>query len=144
MPLNIGNIKEQSLTSLWEDSPVLKQLRSGTYKGRCGACEYGGICGGCRARALVKNNDPMGEDPLCSYKPSGGVELTLNDTLKTDFTWEERARERIKKIPIFMRGMITGIIEAKARERGVSVITSEFIDEIRTKGYPNMHRNHRS
>jgi radical SAM protein with 4Fe4S-binding SPASM domain len=142
MPLSIGNVKETSLTSIWENSPVLQQLRQGAYKGRCGVCEYGELCGGCRARALVKNDDLMDEDALCSYEPSGGGAIRLDDTLKTDFMWEEKARERIKKIPIFMRGMITRVIEARAREKGVSTITSEFIDEIKEKGYPGMHGNH--
>ena len=142
MPLTVGNVKEKSLASIWEESPVLRQMRSGVYQGRCGTCEYGEICGGCRARALVKKNDVMEEDPLCTYEPSGKDAITLDDVLKTDLFWEKTARERVKKIPLFMRGMITRVIETKARERGVAVITSEFIDEIKMKGYPDMHRNH--
>ncbi len=138
MPLAIGNIKENSLTPLWEDAPMLKLLRQGSYKGRCGACEYGEICGGCRARALVKKGDPMEEDPLCAYKPSGRDAIVLSDTFKTDLLWEEKAKDRIKKIPIFMSGMITRVIEAKARERGISVITSELIDELRSHSYTGL------
>lgn len=142
MPLTVGNIKEKSLTSIWEDSPVLQQLRQDPYKGRCGQCEFGAICGGCRARALMHSNDLMDEDPLCAYEPAGGTSISLNDTFKADLHWEEKAKERIRKIPLFMRGMITRVIEAKAREKGISIITSEFIDETKTKSSQGMHRDH--
>lgn len=142
MPLTVGNIKETSLTSIWEDSPVLRQLRSGAYRGRCGQCEFGVICGGCRARALVQHNDLMEEDPLCSYAPSGSDTIVLKDSFKSDLLWEERAKERIRKIPLFMRGMIVRVIEAKAKEKGIGIITSEFIDETKAKSSQGMHRDH--
>ena len=99
MSLSVGNIKEQSLTSIWEGSPVLNQLRQGAYHGRCGACEYREFCGGCRARALADSGDLLGEDPLCAYVPSGGDRVTPPETLATNHVWDERAQERIKKIP---------------------------------------------
>lgn len=141
MPLTIGNIRERSLSSIWENSPVLRELRGGAYKGRCGICAFGEICGGCRARALAERGDLMEEDPLCTFEPSGKDSITFDDTFKTDLLWEEKARERIKRIPLFMRGMVVRVVEAKAREKGVGVITSEIIDEIKMKGYPDMHRN---
>jgi radical SAM protein with 4Fe4S-binding SPASM domain len=84
MSLSVGNIKEQSLTDLWENSPILNQLRQGVYHGRCSVCEYKEICGGCRARALAINNDLLGEDPLCTYEPSGKDTVILSDGLPTD------------------------------------------------------------
>jgi hypothetical protein len=139
MSLPVGNIKERSLTSIWEDSRILQQLRRGAYTGRCGACEYRDVCGGCRARALANTGELLGEDPLCAYVPSGGDAVPLADTLPTELVWEERAQERIKRIPVFMRGMITRMIETKARERGIGVITSELIDELKTQGSPGKH-----
>ena len=97
------------------------------------------VCGGCRARALADSGDLLGEDPLCSYVPMGKDTVKLSAALATDHVWDERAQERIKKIPVFMRGMIVKMIEAKARERGVGVITSEMIDELKTQGYPGKH-----
>ncbi len=135
LPLPIGNIKDRSLPSLWEDSPILEQLRNGAYKGRCGTCGYREICGGCRARALLKDGELMGEDPLCAYEPAGGEKIALTDAFGTDLLWDDRARERINKIPVFMRGMIIRIIEGKAKGRGINIITSELIDEIKTAGY---------
>jgi len=65
-----GNIREQSLPKIWEQSPVFQQLRDfSRYKGRCGLCEYIRVCGGCRARAYEKTGDLLAEEPLCIYTP---------------------------------------------------------------------------
>jgi radical SAM protein with 4Fe4S-binding SPASM domain len=143
MPAVVGNIRERSLTSIWEDAPYLKLLREGAYKGRCGICEYTEICGGCRARALMEKNDFMEEDSLCEYKPSNKGRVTLSDSFQSELLWDEKAKERVKKIPLFMRGMITRIIEAKAKEKGIGLITSELIDELKKQDYSGMHRNYR-
>ncbi|MBT9167179.1 MAG: Antilisterial bacteriocin subtilosin biosynthesis protein AlbA [Syntrophomonadaceae bacterium] len=138
MPLVVGTVRERSLSSIWEDSPHLRLMREGSYKGRCGVCEYGDLCGGCRARALIGRGDFMEEDSLCTYLPSGKSKVVLKDTFQSDqsdLLWEDKAKDRIKKIPIFMRGMITRVIEAKARERGISLITSELIDELKSHSY---------
>lgn len=144
MSMTLGNIREKSLTAIWEDAPYLKQLREKGYKGRCGICEYIEICGGCRARALIEKNDFMAEDPLCTYKPSGTGKVRLNDSLNTDLTWDDRARDRIKKVPVFMQGIVTRLIEAKAKERGLDFITLELIDELKKRVYSGFHGNNKS
>ncbi len=136
MPVTVGNIKEKSLTSIWEDSPYLKLLRGGAYKGRCGICEYIEICGGCRARALTVKGNFMEEDPFCNYNPEGGERVVLKKIFRGQLQWTDEAKERIKKVPFFMQGIITKIIEAKAEERGMNLITSELIDELKERGYP--------
>jgi len=69
-PVSAGNVKTKSLREIWRGSELFLSLRDfGAYKGRCGACEYLKVCGGCRARAEVLSGDPLGEDPLCSYVP---------------------------------------------------------------------------
>ena len=68
-----GNIREQSLREIWEESPIFQKLRNfSSYRGRCGPCEYIRVCGGCRARAFEKTGDLLAEEPLCLYssKPS--------------------------------------------------------------------------
>ncbi|MBU0700405.1 radical SAM protein [bacterium] len=67
LPLIIGNIKETPFSVLWKESPILLQLRSSAYKGKCRGCEYREICGGCRARAYYysKETDCMAADPWC-------------------------------------------------------------------------------
>ena len=69
-PKSAGNVKEQSFKDIWENSPILKELRDfKSYKGKCGACEYLRVCGGCRARAYAITGDYMDEEPFCSYAP---------------------------------------------------------------------------
>lgn len=138
MPLKLGNIKEKSLTAIWEESAHLKQMREGTYKNRCGTCKYAVICGGCRARALAESGDLMEEDSLCTYSPGGEETIRLETACKTELIWDEKAKERIRKIPVFMQGMIIKMIEAKAKEKGIEVITPELITEL--KGSFGVHQ----
>lgn len=144
MPVKIGNMRESSLTEIWEDSTYLKLLREGDYKGRCGSCEYIEICGGCRARAFVDKKDIMEEDSLCSYIPRGRQKVTIEMKRDSDLQWEEKAKERIRNVPTFMQNMIIRMIEAKAKERNINTITSEFIDELKKVGYSHGYKkNHR-
>jgi len=69
-PVAAGNIRTQSFKDIWENSKLFHDLRDfKAYKGRCGACEYVGVCGGCRARAYAITGDYMGEEPFCSHVP---------------------------------------------------------------------------
>jgi len=69
-PMPAGNIREQSFKEIWEESELFKDLRNfKAYKGRCGACEYVEVCGGCRARAHAMTGDYMAEEPFCSHVP---------------------------------------------------------------------------
>jgi heme b synthase len=69
-PLSAGNLHEQNLKDIWENSALLKELRDFKgYKGKCGNCEYLNICGGCRARAYAMTGDYLDEEPFCNYVP---------------------------------------------------------------------------
>lgn len=69
-PKAAGNIKKQSFKDIWENSPLLKELRDfEAYKGKCRSCEYLSVCGGCRARAYAVSGDYMAEEPFCGYVP---------------------------------------------------------------------------
>jgi radical SAM protein with 4Fe4S-binding SPASM domain len=140
MPLIVGNIRESSLSDIWDGSSYLRLLREGNYKGRCGSCEYTEICGGCRARAFVNKKDMMDEDSLCDYIPSGKGKLTTDMKAASELQWEERAKERIKNVPTFMQNMIIRMIESKAKERGIDIVTSEFIDELKRMGYSHGYK----
>jgi AdoMet-dependent heme synthase len=62
----IGNIKKQSLESIWKNSKILKKLRDrNNLNGKCGNCNNKMICGGCRAAAYARTGDLFAEDPLC-------------------------------------------------------------------------------
>jgi radical SAM protein with 4Fe4S-binding SPASM domain len=67
-----GNLRDTGLDlrPIWEESEFLGRIRDvDGYKGRCGACNYRRICGGCRARARGMTGDPLGEEPFCTYVP---------------------------------------------------------------------------
>lgn len=142
MPVIVGNVRESSLAEIWEGSSYLRLLREGNYKGRCGACEYTEICGGCRARAFVNRKDIMDEDSLCGYVPEGKGKVTIEMKESSDLRWDEKAKERIKNVPTFMRNMIVRMIESKAREKGIDTITSEFIEELKKAGYSRGYKKH--
>ena len=87
MPVTLGNIREESFKDIWFGSEVFRALRDfDRLKGKCGACEYSDVCGGCRARAYGVTTDQMdfcgalhepteargdylAEDPWCVYQP---------------------------------------------------------------------------
>ncbi len=70
LEVDCGNVRELPLGRIWRDSEVLNKLRDfGSYKGKCGICEYRKVCGGCRARAFEATGDYMAEEPLCTYVP---------------------------------------------------------------------------
>ena len=68
LPVEAGDLRQQRLRDIWERSDVFLQLRDfGLLKGRCGGCEYVGLCGGCRARAFGVYGDMLAEEPGCLY-----------------------------------------------------------------------------
>lgn len=70
LPLSAGNLVEQTFADVWENSKLFQDMRDfKAYKGRCGACEYVNVCGGCRARAYSVTGDYMEEEPFCDYVP---------------------------------------------------------------------------
>lgn len=65
-----GNVRELGVEKVWKESEVFQRLRDyAQLEGRCGACEYVRICGGCRARANAIHGDYMAEEPYCVYEP---------------------------------------------------------------------------
>ena len=90
--MKLGNIREKPLSRIWCESPVFDDLRHPErLKGKCGACEYKGVCGGCRARALAVKGDYLAEEPNCAHVPQG----TLLDALQTGFPICERPYREI-------------------------------------------------
>ncbi len=69
-PRAAGNVRDKSFREIWESSALFNDIRSfKDYKGRCGSCEYLGVCGGCRARAFAISGDYMDEEPFCGHIP---------------------------------------------------------------------------
>lgn len=70
LALSVGSVREADPVALYRDSPVFRALRQADrFGGRCGRCEFRGVCGGSRARAFAATGDPLAEDPLCAYEP---------------------------------------------------------------------------
>ncbi len=70
LPLSAGNVRERSLVEIYRESPLFRSLRdTGQYEGRCGLCEFVGVCGGSRSRAYAVSGDPLAEEPFCTYEP---------------------------------------------------------------------------
>lgn len=84
--MQLGNVKEKPFSEIWTTSPVFDDLRHyDRLKGKCGACEYKGVCGGCRARALSISGDYMEEEPYCAYVPQQWVQDRLLNIIQSDF-----------------------------------------------------------
>ena len=100
------------------------------------------FCGGCRCRAYATYGDYLAEDPACAYQPGqyGGtvIDLPATQTFGLEVTqelrWEEAARERLKAIPSFARGMVIKAVEAYARAHGQQVVTPALLADIRQTG----------
>ena len=70
LQVRLGNIREQSITSIWENSPILAELRQRELlKGECGDCFHRDTCSGCRGRAYEETGDMMAADPGCWLVP---------------------------------------------------------------------------
>lgn len=139
MPAVAGDLKERSFADIWNGSPLFGLLRRGELGGRCGRCEYRRVCGGCRARAYARDGDFLGEDASCAYEPAGGaavVEPRAGQVYGTpheepEMAWTREARERIDRVPSFVRGVVMRRVEEYARRRGERTITVEILDGVR-------------
>lgn len=76
LPLSAGNVKRDSLVTVYRESPLFQELRDvDRLKGKCGSCEYRRVCGGSRARAYAMTGDAMESDPFCAYVPAPYAKL---------------------------------------------------------------------
>ncbi len=148
MPVSAGNLRERSFADLWEQATVFTDLREPALGGRCGACEFSRICGGCRCRAYATYGDYLAEDPACAYQPGqyGGRPITLPETqtlgleVSFELNWDEAARARLEAIPAFARGMVVKAVEAYARAHNHAVVTPALLQETRARWGINRER----
>jgi AdoMet-dependent heme synthase len=153
LPVFAGSLRTESLTDLWTSSELFADIRRrASLGGRCGACEMNGHCGGCRARAYGMTGDVMAEDPLCTHTPgkfvgspllalqgapasglSGVSAIEYGHNESTSIAWDDMAAERMKKIPAFVRGMVTKAVEESCRKRGVDRVTVDELERIRAR-----------
>lgn len=70
MPVSVGNVRQKSLVEIYREAPLFNALRDPTQlEGRCGLCEFVGVCGGSRSRAYALTGNPLAEEPFCTYEP---------------------------------------------------------------------------
>lgn len=68
--LNCGDVTRRPFSEIWSESGVFQSLRDySRLEGKCKACGYRKVCGGCRARAYEATGNFLAEEPLCSYQP---------------------------------------------------------------------------
>lgn len=71
LDMEAGNLRKESFSQIWANSTLFRSLRNlSNIKGKCGVCEYKGICGGCRARAYETTGDYLEAEPYCIYEPA--------------------------------------------------------------------------
>ncbi len=125
MPVSAGNVRQQSFTEIWRASPTLLALRDlDRLRGRCGACEYREVCGGCRCRAYATVDDYLAEDPACPHVPTG---IALEHA---PIRWSAEARARLERIPLaFIRGKVATGRANFARGQGAREITVALYEQ---------------
>ncbi|MFS1511958.1 TIGR04053 family radical SAM/SPASM domain-containing protein [Chengkuizengella sp. SCS-71B] len=70
LPVKAGNVRESSLSEIYRESKIFKQLRDpNQYKGKCGVCDFRFVCGGSRSRAYAMTGDYLESEPYCTYIP---------------------------------------------------------------------------
>ena len=138
MPVEAGDLARATFGEIWRGSQVFRELRATELGGRCGRCEFRVVCGGCRARAYAQDGDWLAEDPACSYEPTGRAPVVeprlvaYGSAPKPALAWSAAARERMDRVPGFVRGVVTARVEKYAAERGFPIVTEEVIDEVRS------------
>lgn len=141
LPLFSGNLKRDSLVRLWESSDLFVRIRERTgLGGRCGSCEFNSRCGGCRARAYGMTGDLLAEDPLCTHQPGTFPDLPAEPPAieygspeAPTIEWDPAARERMQRIPAFVRGMVVQAVEKSCSSAGITRVTVEELDRIRAR-----------
>jgi AdoMet-dependent heme synthase len=143
LPVEAGNLETHTFGEIWERSPVFHTLRHGELGGKCGACEYRQVCGGCRARAYAEGGDLLGPDESCAYEPPGDRPLvrppspvTYGDPADLDseadgLPWTPDARARLERIPSFVRGVVASRVDRFARREGYERVDLEVMAEVR-------------
>jgi hypothetical protein len=96
--------------------------------------------------------DLMAEDPLCTHTPGkfagspllaphsgsasaapGARTIQYGPESPRTIAWDDAAAERMKKIPAFVRGMVTRAVEHTCRKNGLDRVTVEELDRIRSR-----------
>ena len=61
------------------------------------------------------------------------TELSQGKPKEEDLTWTDEAKERISRVPFFVRNMAKKTVVSYALENGITVIDAEVMDHVRNK-----------
>jgi radical SAM protein with 4Fe4S-binding SPASM domain len=117
LEVECGDVRQggYDFQKIWRTSPVFLALRDpARYRGRCGACEFLVVCGGCRGRAMATSGDYLGEEPLCLYQPRRGPgapadEAAALDEKDKELLWAVQTQFPIAARPFDLLGKQLGI-----------------------------------
>ncbi len=137
MENSAGSVRESSFSEIWENAPTFKELRAPKLEGRCGACEFQKLCGGCRARPLARDGNMMGEDFLCGYQPTDAATIDLIGPGSGVLVWTTEAEEHIARVPGFVRRMVRRRAEDYVRGEGRAEVTSEDLSLLAKRRFGN-------
>jgi len=124
---SVGSLRTQSFSDIWLHASQFQSLREPRLKGKCGACEFQQLCGGCRARALAVEGDLMAADNWCSYLPQGKSIIPVLDTATNDVLWADDAQQKLERIPGFLQRMIKKRAEEYVLGLGIKTVTAEHL-----------------
>jgi len=99
------------------------------------------------------SGDLMAEDPLCTHTPGkflgspllalhgpaavsgalGTPAIQYGPESPTTIDWDDDAAARMKKIPVFVRGMVVRAVEESCRKSGLDRVTVEELERIRAR-----------
>jgi hypothetical protein len=74
---------------------------------------------------------PMGV--MAGALAEGKDELKKGAPSEEDIEWTEEAKQRIQKVPFFVRNMAKKTVLNFAKEKGITVIDAKLMDEVREK-----------
>lgn len=127
----VGNIRTTAFRTLWAVAEDFARLRSPALGGKCGACEYRMLCGGCRARPLARGGGLMDADDLCAYEPQGGALVQpVAGSADGAPTWSPEAEQRLSRVPGFLRAMVKKRAETYVSGLGEDRITGRHLSDL--------------
>lgn len=63
--MNVFNLTIEEIALKYQENQIVKDMLDMNLRGKCGKCKIKYQCGGCRARAFIRNGHYLEEDPDC-------------------------------------------------------------------------------
>ncbi|MFZ2651036.1 MAG: radical SAM protein [Burkholderiaceae bacterium] len=127
----VGSIRTTAFSALWANAEEFASLRAPELVGKCAACEYRMLCGGCRARPLAQGGGLMDSDSLCAYEPQGRALIQpLTNLVGAVPLWSADAAQRLCRVPVFLRPMVKRRAEAYVSGLGEGRVTCQHLVDL--------------